>query len=190
VNAKPSPTDPTFVQVEVARDPELMRKIFQRHLRPLCDETYQVLECQISRAHYLKATRRILRYTLRLEESATGRERVELLTGVMYAEGGRARREWQELQRPGRAIPYALLTFEPFFYLAAMPLDSPLPRARAEGLTRLRRRILRTCSPVLARRATHPLRSRRPEESRHYMQEAESDTGLARQGRSPDQGGQ
>ena len=44
--------------------------------------------------------------------------------------------------------------------LAAMPLDSPLPpRARAEGLTSLRRGILRTCSAVLARRVPHPLRS-------------------------------
>jgi hypothetical protein len=136
VNAKPSPTDPTLAQVEVARDPELMREIFQRHLRPLGEETYQVRECRISRAHYLKATRRILRYTLRLEESATGRERIELLTGVMYAEGGRARREWQELQRPepGRAIPYALLTFEPFFFIPELemlvqvfPYDHQLP---------------------------------------------------------------
>jgi Phosphotransferase enzyme family len=134
VNAKPSPTDPTLAQVEVARDPELMREIFQRHLRPLGDETYQVRECRISRAHYLKATRRILRYTLRLEESATGRERIELLTGVMYAEGGRARREWQELQGPGRAIPYALLTFEPFFFIPEIemlvqvfPYDHQLP---------------------------------------------------------------
>jgi Phosphotransferase enzyme family len=136
VNAKPSQTDPTLAQVEVARDPELMREIFQRHLRPLGDEAYQVRECQISRAHYLRATRRRLRYTLRLEESETGRERIELLTGVMYAEGGRARREWQELQRPqpGRAIPYALLTFEPFFFIPELemlvqvfPYDHQLP---------------------------------------------------------------
>jgi len=136
VNAKPSQTDPSLAQVEVARDPELMREIFQRHLRPLGDEAYQVRECQISRAHYLRATRRRLRYTLRLEESETGRERIELLTGVMYAEGGRARREWQELQRPqpGRAIPYALLTFEPFFFIPELemlvqvfPYDHQLP---------------------------------------------------------------
>jgi hypothetical protein len=50
VNAKPSPTDSTLAQVEVARDPELMREIFQRHLRPLGQETYQVRECRISRA--------------------------------------------------------------------------------------------------------------------------------------------
>jgi hypothetical protein len=56
----------------VARDPELMREIFQRHLRPLGEETYQVRECRISRAHYLKATSRILRYTLHLEESQRG----------------------------------------------------------------------------------------------------------------------
>jgi hypothetical protein len=113
-----------------------MREIFQRHLRPLGEETYQVRECRISRAHYLKATSRILRYTLHLEESATGRERIALLTGVMYAEGSRARREWQELQRlePGRAIPYALLTFEPFFFIPELemlvqvfPYDHQLP---------------------------------------------------------------
>ena len=113
-----------------------MREIFQRHLPPLGEETYQVRECRISRAHYLKATCRILRYTLRLEESATGRERIELLTGVMYAEDGRARREWQELQRPvpGREIPYALLTFEPFFFIPELemlvqvfPYDHQLP---------------------------------------------------------------
>jgi phosphotransferase family enzyme len=134
VNTKPSATDPTLAQVEVARDPELMREIFQRHLRPLGEETYQVRECQISRAHYLLATRRRLRYTLRLEESETGRERIELLTGVMYAEGGRARREWQELRQPERAIPYALLTFEPFFFIPELemlvqvfPYDHQLP---------------------------------------------------------------
>jgi len=56
VNAKPSPTDPTLAQVEVARDPELMREIFQRHLRSLGEETYQVRECRISRAHYLNTS--------------------------------------------------------------------------------------------------------------------------------------
>jgi hypothetical protein len=54
----------------------------------------------------------------------------------MYAEVGRARREWQELQRPepGRAIPYALLTFEPFFFIPDLemlvqvfPYDHQLP---------------------------------------------------------------
>ncbi|MDQ2672952.1 MAG: hypothetical protein M3Y38_09080, partial [Actinomycetota bacterium] len=134
MNTEPSPTDPILAQVEIARDPELMREVFQRHLRPLGEETCLVLECRISRAHYLKTTRRILWYTLRLEESATGRERIELLTGVMYAEGGRARREWQELQRPGREIPYALLTFEPFFFIPELemlvqvfPYDHQLP---------------------------------------------------------------
>jgi hypothetical protein len=33
-----------------------MREIFQRHLRPLGEETYQVQECRISRAHYVKGS--------------------------------------------------------------------------------------------------------------------------------------
>ena len=46
MNAKPSPMDPTLAQVEVAKDPELMREDLQRHLRPLGEETYQVRECR------------------------------------------------------------------------------------------------------------------------------------------------
>lgn len=128
--------DPSLAQLEVAKDPEQMRQVFQRHLHPLGQQTYRVRGCRISRAHYLLATRRIFRYTLRLEESGSGRERIESLTGVMYAEGGRAWREWQEMQRPqlGREIPYDLLTFEPFFFIPELdmlvqvfPYDHRLP---------------------------------------------------------------
>ena len=105
MNTDSLPADPSFPQLEVAKDPELMREVFQRHLRPLDGKDYQVRECQISYAYYQQALyyqkklrRYALQYTLRLAEPDTGRERSQLVNCVMHA-GGRTQQIWEELQR-------------------------------------------------------------------------------------------
>jgi len=56
---EPSPEDPSLPHLEAAKDPELMREVFQRHLRPLDKEAYQVQECQIYRIRYRQASCRV-----------------------------------------------------------------------------------------------------------------------------------
>jgi hypothetical protein len=118
VAAEPSPADPSFPKLEVAKDPELMRKVFQRHLRPLDGKTYQIRECWISYFHYRRATRCVVQYTLRLVEPGMGCEWRQWVTGAMYG-GGRTRRKWEELRRfePGREVPDASPAFAPFSYI-------------------------------------------------------------------------
>jgi hypothetical protein len=78
--------DPRLPQLEVAGDPELMRDVFQRHLRPLGEKAYQVRECRISRVRHKPAEYCVLHYDLLLEEPDTGCERSQLVSGVVYAE--------------------------------------------------------------------------------------------------------
>ena len=98
--AEPSlPVDPSLPQLGVARDPELMREVFQRHLRPLGKKAHRIRECRISRVRYQRVARCMLQYTLILEDLGTGRERTQWVTGVVYAKAGRALGEWEELRR-------------------------------------------------------------------------------------------
>jgi hypothetical protein len=113
------PEDPSFPQLEAARDPELMREVFQGHLRPLGGEEYQVRECRVSRIRH-PANQCIVEYALRLEDLGTGYNRSQWVTGVMHAEEGRTRRMWEKLRRsePERETPENTYpAFEPFSYL-------------------------------------------------------------------------
>ena len=133
-----SAEDPSFSRlVELAKDPELMREVFQRHLRPLGGEDYQVRECQVSRTRHRQAKWCIVEYVLHLEDLGTGCKRSQWVTGVMHAEEGRTRSIWEELRRsePGRGIPEdASPAFEPFSYVPDLgmlvqvfPYDRRLP---------------------------------------------------------------
>jgi hypothetical protein len=117
-STEPSPTDLNFAKIEVAKDHELMREVFQGHLQPLDGKVYQVRECQIDYIHYRRATRCVVQYALRLAEPETGRERSQWVSGTMYA-GGRTRRIWEKLRRTeqGREVPNSSPTFAPFSYI-------------------------------------------------------------------------
>jgi hypothetical protein len=80
------------LHLEAATNPGLMREIFQRHLPPLGEKTYEVLDCQISFARHRGLDRSKLHYTLRLVELGTKRERSLLLTGTTYPEGAAPQR--------------------------------------------------------------------------------------------------
>lgn len=127
--------DPSLPQLKVAKDPGLMREVFQRYLRPLDGRTYQVRECQISFISHRKGVRCKLQYALRLEEAETGRELSQLVTGVMEARQ-QTQRTREELRRsePGQVISRASEVFAPFFYISDLdmlvevfPYDSGLP---------------------------------------------------------------
>ena len=78
MSAKPSPADPSLPhQVEVARDPEPMREIFQRHLRSLGEEAYEVWKCRIFFIRQRRGLRCLVHYTLRFKEPSTGRSHKE-----------------------------------------------------------------------------------------------------------------
>jgi len=135
VGAKPFPADPSLSQLEIATDPKRMREVFQRHLRPLGEETYRIRECKVSHVRYRQATRCVLLYTLRLEEPDTGQEWSQRVSGIMQA-GGKTRRIWERLRRSSSGLEVSEISpvFEPFSYIPELemlvqvfPYDHQLP---------------------------------------------------------------
>jgi hypothetical protein len=121
--------------VEVARDPERMREVFQRHLRSLGVGIYRVRECEVSHVRYRYAIRCVVLYTLCLEEADTGQEWSQRVSGIMQAEN-KTRRIWQRLRRSssGSEASAASPIFEPFSYIPDLdmlvqvfPYDHQLP---------------------------------------------------------------
>ncbi len=49
MSLKPFPADPSLPQLKIASDPELMREVFRRHLRPLTRKAYHIQDCLLSR---------------------------------------------------------------------------------------------------------------------------------------------
>jgi Phosphotransferase enzyme family len=147
-------TDPSFPQLQVAGDPESMRGVFQEHLRPLNNKAYHVRDCRLSRIRYRRGNRCVLQYTLRLAAADTGSERIQWVTGVMYA-ADKTRRKWEKLRvsfpKDNSEINS---TFEPFSFIPDLgmlmqvfPYDRRLPTLPlliAEPLPELE-------SPLLAR---------------------------------------
>jgi hypothetical protein len=126
--------DPSFPQLQVAGDPESMRGVFQRHLRPLNNKAYQVRDCRLSRIRYRRGERCVLQYTLRLAEADTGSERIQWVTGVMYADD-KTRRKWEKLRLSyPKDVSEIISTFEPFSFIPELgmlvqvfPYDRRLP---------------------------------------------------------------
>ena len=145
-SAEPFPYDPSFPQLGVATDLELMREVFQRHLKPLDGKAYHVRECRIFGIRRQPALRRfMLQYILRLVDPRTGCERDQWVTGMMYSgwrtrwmlEKLRFQRVWERLRRsgPGRgSAAEASSTFAPAYYVPELemlvqmfPYDHRLP---------------------------------------------------------------
>jgi hypothetical protein len=126
--------DPSFPQLQVAGDPESMRGVFQRHLRSLNNKAYQVRDCRLSRIRYRRGERCVLQYTLRLAEADTGSERIQWVTGVMYADD-KTRRKWEKLRLSyPKDVSEIISTFEPFSFIPELgmlvqvfPYDRRLP---------------------------------------------------------------
>ena len=137
--AEPPLADPSFPKLEVVKDPELMREVFQRRLQPLDRKTYQVLDCRIHYIHYRRAARCVVQYTLRLAEPETGREWSQWVSGVLYADG-RTRRIWEKLRRTEseqREVSDSSPAFVPFSYIPDLdmlmqvfPYDHRFPALR------------------------------------------------------------
>ena len=147
-------TDPSFPQLQVAGDPESMRGVFQEHLRPLNNKAYHVRDCRLSRIRYRRGNRCVLQYTLRLAAADTGSERIQWVTGVMYADD-KTRRKWEKLRVSyPKDVSEIISTFEPFSFIPELgmlvqvfPYDRRLPTLPlliAEPLPELE-------SPLLAR---------------------------------------
>ena len=134
MSAKLLLADPSFPQLQVAGDPESMRGVFQKHLRPLNNKAYHVRDCRLSRVRYRRGARCVLQYTLRLAEADTGSERIQWVTGVMYADG-KTRRKWEKLRVSyPREFSETISTFEPFSFIPDLgmlvqvfPYDRRLP---------------------------------------------------------------
>jgi hypothetical protein len=139
LDAEPPLADPSFPRLEVVKDPELMREVFQRHLQPLDGKTYQVLDCRIHYIHHRRAARCVVQYTLDLAEPETGREWSQWVSGVLYADG-RTRRIWEKLRRTEseqRGVSDSSPAFVPFSYIPDLdmlmqvfPYDHRFPALR------------------------------------------------------------
>jgi hypothetical protein len=129
------PSDPALPQLVIASDPELMREIFRRHLRPLTAKGYDIQECVLSRVRYRRPARCVLQYTLRLVEPGTGLDRSQWVSGHLYGED-RAAQISQRLRAadPGQESAKAFLTFDPVSFIPDLgmlvqvfPYDRRLP---------------------------------------------------------------
>jgi hypothetical protein len=126
--------DPSFPQLQVAGDPESMRVVFQKHLRPLNNKAYHVRDCRLSRIRYRRGDRCVLQYTLHLAEADTGSEQIQWVTGVMYADD-KTRRKWEKLRVSyPKDVSEIISTFEPFSFIPELgmlvqvfPYDRRLP---------------------------------------------------------------
>jgi hypothetical protein len=111
-----------------------MREVFQKHLRPLNNKVYHVRDCRLSRVRYRRGARCVLQYTLRLAEADTGSERIQWVTGVMYADD-KTPRKWEKLRVSyPKEISEIISTFEPFSFIPDLgmlvqvfPYDRRLP---------------------------------------------------------------
>ena len=140
MSAEPFLTDSSLPQLKATRDLELMRDVFQRHLRPHGEEgAYQIRECSISHVRHRHGKRCMLQYTLRLAEPDAGREWSQWATGWMYA-GGKTQWIWQKLLTSDlepdleQKTPGTSPAFAPFFYIPELdmlvqvfPYDHQLP---------------------------------------------------------------
>jgi Phosphotransferase enzyme family len=149
--------DPVFPGLGVARDPEIMREIFQKHLQPLNNKAYHVRDCRLSRVRYRRGARCVLQYTLRLVEADTGCERIQWVTGVMYADD-KTRRKWEKLRISyPKEISENISIFEPFSFIPDLgmlvqvfPYDHRLPTLpllMAEPLPELESALLARFGP-------------------------------------------
>ncbi len=135
---EPFAADPAFPGLQTAGDPTSVRRLLERHLRPAGATAYSIRVCRVSRVRYRKGARCVLQYVLDLVDPATGVERSQWVTGVMYA-GGKTRRKWEKLRDSAREVPGADPAFEPFAFVPELdmlvevfPYDRRLP-----GLTLL-----------------------------------------------------
>src|SRR5919112_4754571 len=126
--------DPVFPGLGIASDPDIMREIFQEHLRPLNNKAYHVRDCRLSRVRYRRGARCVLQYTLCLVEADTGSEQIQWVTGVMYADD-KTRRKWEKLRVSyPKEISEIISPFEPFSFIPELgmlvqvfPYDRRLP---------------------------------------------------------------
>ena len=134
---KPAPAAARFPQLSVARDPARMGEILRRHLQPLKGKAFEVQECAIGIGYPRGGGGNswAQMYIVRLREPGTGRERSQVVTGVMHS-GDRTRHLWEELRRsdPEPAVLAASRAFPPYFYVPDLdmlvlvfPYDHRLP---------------------------------------------------------------
>ena len=144
VSPETFPADPDFPQLELARDPARMLRVFRAHLKPVAGKAYHIEECLPFRFRCRQSTSRcVLQYTLRLRDPRTGRRWDQWVTGLLYARDGEAERLWRALRAadPRPEIPEDWLTFEPLDFIPDLnmvvevfPYDRRLPTlARVMG---------------------------------------------------------
>lgn len=142
------PHDPDFPQLRVASDRARMLELFRHRLRPVPGRTCQIEDCQPFRFRCRQSGGRcVLQFTLRVREPGTGRRWNQWVTGLVYAEKGKAERLWREMARVDqrREIPESWLTFEPVDFIPELqmlvqvfPCDRKLPNLCALMGGRLR----------------------------------------------------
>jgi len=158
------PFDPDFPALKIASDPALMLEVFRTHLKPVAGKAFHIAECIPVRFRCRQSgSRCVLQYALRFEErtgeSANRRSGETWVTGMLYAEPGRAEQLLAELKAEdlARSIPESLLTFEPLTFIPDLqmlvqvfPFDRrlpSLPRVLSGPWPELQQRLLARFGP-------------------------------------------
>ncbi|HEX9339928.1 MAG TPA: aminoglycoside phosphotransferase family protein [Thermoplasmata archaeon] len=120
------PFAPRFPQLALASDPKIMLEVFRTHLKPVGGRVYRIEDCVPFRFRcHPSAKRCVLQYTLHVTEPSTGRRWDQWVTGLLYADEGKAERHWKQMEstdHPGREIPEGWITFEPVVLVPEMQM--------------------------------------------------------------------
>jgi len=118
-----------------------MLAVFREHLKPAGAKPYFIESCAPFRFRCRQSTSRcVLQYTLRVVDPDSGRHLDQWVTGIIYAEAGKAERLWREMlaSEPLRDFPERWLTFEPVGFVPDLqmavvlfPYDRRLRNLRA-----------------------------------------------------------
>jgi len=129
------PSDAILPQVEIATDAGQMLGIFRKYLRRCNGGEYDIRECVLTRIRHRPSARCILQYSLLLQHSKTGNERIQWASGVTYP-SGRAEHIWKKLRAAGvtQQVSDSSQPFEPVSFVPELkmlvqlfPYDHRLP---------------------------------------------------------------
>lgn len=129
------PIDSALPQLGIAWNAELMLAIFRKRLKPVKEDRFEILKCEIERFRYRQGIRSIIHYVLLLRDTATKIERKLWVTGIIYSSDKSRHLYEQALASDAwRNIPESLLALEPACYIPdlkmfvqAFPFDRSLP---------------------------------------------------------------
>lgn len=94
---RPFPFDAGIAELPQALDCEQAGALLGRHLRTAADEAVEVEDCRVVRLRYRPEQRCVVQYAVKVRDPRTSTSVLELVTGTIYADSGRAARRAERL---------------------------------------------------------------------------------------------